>query len=84
MRLWLYMVCVCFYLTHHFSFHLEFLEVDVLRVAVLLGLDVAVVVAVGHIGATDVALSNGLWLGRGFSIGFDLFLRTVHFLVLFI
>jgi hypothetical protein len=51
------------YLIINVSLHLEFLEFDVLRVAVLLGLDVAVVVAVGHVGAADVAFANGFWLG---------------------
>ena len=63
--------------------HLELLEVDVLRVAVLLGLDVAVVVAVGHVGATDVALSNGFGLVAS-PIWIDLLLRRNHFLRLFI
>ena len=59
------MVYIFFYLILNVSLHLELLEVDVLRVAVLLGLDVAVVVAVGHVGATDVAyFRTGLGLSR--------------------
>ena len=81
------MVYIFFYLILNVSLHLELLEVDVLRVAVLLGLDVAVVVTVGHIGATDVAFSNGFCLlgfAPQFSIGLDLDLRRNRFLTLFV
>ena len=71
----------------YFSFHFESLEVDVLRVTVLLGLDVAVEVAVGHVGPTDVAFPHGIWLlgfAPRFSIRLDLLLKRNHVLMVFI